>query len=68
MTQDFIITDQASVWLFEALSEAAQKFMRNNVDLDECPCSGQSFAVDFRSAGALAEDLEDEGFTLATRH
>ncbi|MGJ0392624.1 MAG: hypothetical protein ACR650_07675 [Methylocystis sp.] len=68
MTQDFLITDQAGVWLFEPLSEAAQKFVREKVNLDEWLWRGQSFVVDYRGAGALAEDLEDEGFKVATLH
>ncbi|MGJ0504741.1 MAG: hypothetical protein ACR65X_13580 [Methylocystis sp.] len=68
MTQDFIVTDQASVWLFEPLSEAAQRFVRENVYFDEWLWEGQRYAVDFRSAGALAEDLLDEGFKVVTKH
>ena len=68
MTPDFIVTDQVSVWLFEPLSEAAFKFVRDNMDLEECPCCGQSFAVDYRNGGLLADDLECEGFSLMTRH
>ncbi len=68
MTQDFLITDQAGVWLFEPLTESALKFVRENVNFDEWLWRGRSFVVDDRGAGALAEDLEDEGFIVATRH
>lgn len=61
MTRDFIVTDQASVWLFEPLSEAAQRFVRENVYFDAWLWEDQRYAVDFRTAGALAEDLLDEG-------
>ncbi len=65
MTQDFLITDQAGVWLFEPLSESARKFLHRYMNFEEWPLIGESLAVDYRGAGALAEDLEDEGFTLA---
>jgi hypothetical protein len=68
MTQDFIVIDQAGVWLFEPLSEAAQNFLRDKSDVDEWLWCGNGFAVDYRGGGALAEDLEDEGFTVVTRH
>jgi hypothetical protein len=68
MTQDFIVTDQKGVWLFEPLSEAAQYFVRDKVDVDEWLWCGKAFVVDYRAGGALAEDLEDEGFTVVTRH
>ncbi len=68
MTHDFLITDQAGVWLFEPVTESALKFVREKLNLDEWLWSGQSLVVDYRGAGALAEDLEDEGFTVATRH
>ncbi len=68
MTQDFIVTDQAGVWSFEPLSEAAQNFVRDKADVDEWLWCGKLFVVDYRSGGALAEDLEDEGFTVITRH
>ncbi len=68
-TQDFVITDQASVWLFEPLTKAAQEFVRGgHVGLEEWLWDGQVFAVDYRTAGALAEELQDEGFTLKTAH
>jgi hypothetical protein len=68
MTQDFIVTDQASVWLFEPLSEAAQRYVRENMSFDEWLWEGQCFVVDFRNAGGLTEDLLDEGFQVATKH
>ena len=68
MTQDFIITDQTGVWLFEPLSEAAQNFVRDKVGVDEWLWCGKAFVVDYRGAGAIADDLEDEGFTVTTRH
>jgi hypothetical protein len=69
MTQDFLITDQVGAWLFEPMTEAALIFVRDKVNFDEeWLWRGQSFAVDYRGAGALAEDLEDEGFTVETRH
>lgn len=68
MTQDFLITDQEGVWLFEPMTEAALRFVREKVSFDEWLWRGQSFVVDYRRAGALAEDLGDEGFTLVTRH
>jgi hypothetical protein len=67
-TQDFIVTDQSSVWLFEPLTEAAQRFVRQQVALDEWLWLGQRFAVDYLAAPALAEDLENEGFMVETRH
>jgi hypothetical protein len=68
MTQDFLITDQVGAWLFEPMSEAALKFVRDKGNVDEWLWRGQSFVVDYRGAGALAEDLEDEGFAVTTRH
>ena len=68
MTQDFIVTDQTGVWLFEPLSEAAQNFVRDKVGLEEWLWCGRAFVVEHRGGGALAEDLEDEGFTVITRH
>lgn len=68
MTKDFIVTDQTGVWLFEPLSEAAQNFVRDKADVDEWLWFGKVFAVDYRAGGGLAEDLEDEGFTVITRH
>ncbi|WP_363350927.1 hypothetical protein [Methylocystis echinoides] len=66
--QDFIVTDQSSVWLFEPLTEAAQRFVRESVNVDEWLWQGQRFVVDYLSAGALAEDLQDEGFSVVTKH
>jgi hypothetical protein len=68
MTQDFLITDQVGAWLFEPMTEAALKFVGEKVNFDEWLWRGQSFVVDYRGAGALAEDLEDEGFTVVARH
>ncbi len=70
MTQDFVITDQASVWVFEPRSEAARKFVRDNltVEDEDWLWLGLSFIVDYRMAGAVAEELEDEGFSLVTQH
>jgi hypothetical protein len=68
MTQDFLISHQVGVWLFEPVTEAALKFVREQVNFDEWLWCGQSFVVDHRGAGVLAEDLEDEGFIVATRH
>jgi hypothetical protein len=68
MTQDILITDQAGVWLFEPLSEGARNFMRNYLSFDELLWRDQALVIDYRDAGGLAEDLEDEGFTIATRH
>ncbi len=67
-TQDFIVTDQSSVWLFEPLTEAARRFVRQNVNMDEWLWMDRQFVVDYLAAGALAEELQDEGFTVATRH
>lgn len=67
-TQDFIVTDQASVWLFEPLTEAAQEFVREKLNFDEWLWQGPSFAVDYLAAGALTEDLRDEGFMVVTKH
>lgn len=67
-TQDFIVTDQASVWLFEPLTEAAQQFVRDRLTFDEWLWQGQRFAVDHLAAGALTEDLRDEGFMVVTKH
>ncbi len=68
-TQDFVITDQASVWLFKPLTKAAQEFVRGgHVGLEEWLWRGQALVVDYRTAGALAEELQDEGFTLKTVH
>lgn len=55
------IADQEGVWLFEPVTEAALSFVRKKVTFDEWLLRGQSFVVDYRGAGALAEDLEDEG-------
>jgi hypothetical protein len=68
MTLDFVVTDQASVWLFEPLTEEAKKFIRENVGSDEWFWQDHSFVVDYRDAGALSEDLLDEGFVIETRH
>lgn len=68
MTQDFLITDNAGVWLFEPLSEAAIRFTCVNANFDELLWRGKALVVDFRGAAALVDDLEDEGFTLVTRH
>ncbi len=68
-TQDFVITDQESVWLFKPLTKAAQEFVRGgHVGLEEWLWDGQVFVVDYRPAGALAEDLQEEGFKLKTAH
>ena len=68
MTQDFLITDQVGVWLFEPLSEAARHFVRNYLSFDEILWREQALVVDYRDAGAFAEDLEDEGFAIASGH
>jgi hypothetical protein len=68
MTQDFIVTDQVSVWLFEPLTEAAQRFVREKVSLEEWLWQGQSFAVDYRDAAILADELAEEGFMVITKH
>jgi hypothetical protein len=68
MTQDFLVTDQIGAWLFEPVTEGALKFVREKVSFDEWMWSGRSFVVDYRDGGALAEDLEDQGFTIATLH
>jgi hypothetical protein len=68
MNQDFLIIDQVGVWLFEPLTEAAQKFVHDELNFDEWLWRGRCFAVGYREAGSLAEDLEDQGFTVATRH
>jgi hypothetical protein len=68
MTQDFLIIDQAGIWLFEPISEAAKKFAHDSACFDEVMWRDQSLVVDYRAAGAFAEDLEDEGFKLTTRH
>ncbi|WP_424360362.1 hypothetical protein [Methylocystis parvus] len=68
MTQDFLISDQTGVWLFEPLTEAAKNFVRNYLSFDELLWQEQSLVVDYRDAGALAEDLAEEGFKIATRH
>ncbi len=67
-TQDFIATDQSSVWLFEPRTEAAQRFVREKLSLDEWLWQGQRFVVDYLTAGALAEDLQEEGFQVVTMH
>ncbi len=67
-TQDFVITDQASVWLFEPRTEAAQRFVREKLNFDEWLWLGRRFAVDYLAAGALAEDLQEEGFRVVTKH
>ncbi len=67
-TQDFIVTDQASVWLFEPLTEAAQEFVREKLSFEEWLWEGRRFVVDYLAAGALAEDLQDEGFSVVTKH
>jgi hypothetical protein len=38
------------------------------VELDEWLWRGRSFAVDCLSAGSLDEALEQQGFSLMTRH
>jgi hypothetical protein len=68
MTQDFLISDQTGVLLFEPLTEAAKNFVRNYLSFDELLWREQSLVVDYRDAGALAEDLEDEGFAIKTQH
>ena len=68
MTQDFLVTDQASVWLFKPLNEIALKFVRDSVNFDELLWRGNFIVADFRDAGVLAEELEDEGFSVVTRH
>lgn len=68
MTQDFLISDQTGVWLFEPLTEAARNFVRDYLSFDEPLWRDQSLVVDYRDAGALAEDLAEEGFAIATRH
>jgi hypothetical protein len=68
MTQDFIVTDQSSVWLFEPLTEAARQFVRQQIERDDWLWVGQGFAIDYLAAGALAEDLQNEGFIIHTRH
>ncbi len=68
MALDFIVTDQASVWLFEPLTEEAEKFIRENVGFDEWLWQAKSLVVDYRDAGALSEDLQDEGFVVVTKH
>jgi hypothetical protein len=68
MTQDFLISDQTGVWLFEPLTEAARNFVLNCLSFDELLWREQSLVVDYRDAGALAEDLAEEGFSIATRH
>ncbi len=67
-TQDFVITDQASVCLFEPLTEAARRFVREKLNFDEWLWLGQRFAVDYLAAGALTEDLQEEGFLVVTKH
>jgi hypothetical protein len=67
-TQDFVVTDQACVWLFEPLTEAAQRFVREKLNFDEWLWLDRRFAVDYLAAGALTEDLEDEGFLVVTKH
>ncbi len=68
MTQDFIVTEEASVWLFEPLTKAAQDFLRRAVDPEEWFWRGRSLVIDDRMAGALAEELSDEGLTLDRMH
>jgi hypothetical protein len=68
MTQDFLVTDQIGAWLFEPVTEGVLTFVREKVSVDAWMSHGQSFVVDYRDAGGLAEDLEDEGFTVTTRH
>ena len=68
MALDFIVTDQASVWLFQPLPVEANKFVKENVNFDEWFWQGSSFVVDSREAGALSEDLADVGFVIVTKH
>jgi hypothetical protein len=68
MTQDFLVTDQTGAWLFEPVTEGALKFVREKVSFDQWMWCGKSFVVDYRDGGALAEDLEDQGFIVMTRH
>ena len=68
MTQDFLITDQVGVGLLQPLSEAARNFVRDYLSFDELLWREESLVVDYRDAGALAEDVEDEGFAIKTQH
>ncbi len=68
MALDFIVTDQASVWVFEPVTENARKFIREHASFDECLWQDQALVVDYRDAGALNDDLLDEGFVVIARH
>ncbi len=68
MALDFVVPDPVGVWLFEPLTEEAKNFIRENVGFDECIWQAQSLVVDYRDAGVLSEDLQDEGFVVVTRH
>lgn len=68
MTQAFSVTDQVTVCLFEPLTEAVQRIVRESVNFEERPWQGPSFAVDYHDAAALTDDHIAEGSLVMTRH
>jgi hypothetical protein len=68
MSGDFIVVDQAIVWMFQPLTDAARRFVQDKVTGEDIFRRDLSFFVDHRMAEAIFEDLEAEGFSLITRH
>ncbi len=56
------------IWLFEPRTEAAQRFVREKLNFHDWLWLGRRFAVDYLAAGALTEDLQEEGFRVVTKH
>ncbi len=54
----------ATIWLFEPISQVAQEFVLENLEIADWQWSGEGFAVDRRQAFRLCEALIEEGFTV----
>ncbi len=54
----------ATIWLFEPISQAAQEFVRENLEIEDWQWNGEGFAVDHREARRLCYALTEEGFKV----
>lgn len=61
---DFIIEDCGSVVMIQPITEAAQEFVDENVEVPSYAWMGKRFACDHRPGWVLVSDLEGYGFEL----
>lgn len=61
---DVLVDTHGSVWTFEAISEAAKQWFKENVQSESWQWLGDKLGVDHRYASSLLEGIRAAGFSI----